>query len=84
MSREQDANGALQHFGYDGAGVSTDGFNTLGIEGRLLLAGTLVHEAHIPFFGGQNTGMINLHKFGNSNPIIRQHESRKDTFFFPT
>ena len=57
---EEDPNRALQHLGNDRAGVSANGLNALGIKCRLLLAWTLVHEAHIPLLGGKHTWVIDL------------------------
>ena len=66
MGGEEYANGALQHFGNNRAGVSADCFNALRIKGRLLLRRALIHEAHIPLLGSQNTRMIHLHNFGST------------------
>ena len=57
---EQHSNGAFQHFGDYRTGVAPDCFNTLGVKCRVCLAGTLIHEAHVPLLGSQNARLIHL------------------------
>ena len=57
---EQHSDGAFQHFGDYRTGVAPDCFNTLGVKCRVCLAGTLIHESHVPLLGSQHARLIHL------------------------